>query len=71
MKADTLQGTTRGIGFFAGYQAEGWTRLAGMAITALEYPQWERAQEFAAHLDIPRLYPSPEELLRHERLNKR
>jgi predicted dehydrogenase len=69
MKGDTLKGALLGAGFFAGFQAEGWQRLPGVEITALADPQLDRAREFAARWSIPRVYPSAEELLRHERLD--
>lgn len=57
-----------GAGFFAGFQAEAWQRIAGCKIVAVAEPLADRAQEFARRWNIPRVYSSAEELLRHERL---
>jgi predicted dehydrogenase len=67
MNEPTLQGAIIGAGFFAGFQAEAWQRVAGCEIVAVAEPLVERAQDFARRWGIPRVYANAEELLRHER----
>src|SRR5262245_25725376 len=67
MNEPTLRGAIIGAGFFAGYQAEAWRRIAGCEIVAVAEPLAERAHEFARRWGIPRVYGSAAELLRSER----
>jgi predicted dehydrogenase len=68
MKVKPLQGAIIGAGFFAGFQAEAWQRIAGCEMVAVADPLTERVHEFAGRWGIPRAYGSAEELLRRERL---
>lgn len=61
-----LRGAIIGSGFFAGFQAEAWQRMAGVEIVAVADPLLERAQNFAARFGIPRVYRHAESMLRQE-----
>jgi predicted dehydrogenase len=69
MSIRNLRGAIIGAGYFAGFQAEAWKRLTGCEIVAVADPLLERAQAFAAHWQIPRVYADAEALLDHEQLD--
>lgn len=56
-----------GGGFFAGFQAEAWQRVAGVQIVAVADVQPGRAQEFAERWQIPRAYTDADALLEEEK----
>jgi D-apiose dehydrogenase len=65
--ADDLKGVLVGAGFFAGFQAEAWRRIAGVRLAAVADIALERAQAFAAKWGIPRAYGDAAEMLEIER----
>ena len=64
---ETLKGVIAGAGFFAGFQAEAWRRIPGVAITAVADPLPGRAAEFAAHWGVPAFYTDAADMLARER----
>ncbi|MCX6854213.1 MAG: Gfo/Idh/MocA family oxidoreductase [Verrucomicrobia bacterium] len=63
----TFNGVIIGAGFFAGFQAEAWMRMKGVAIVAVADPLPGKAAQFAAQHGIPRSYMSAEEMLKNEK----
>src|ERR1700685_4030124 len=49
----TLKGVMIGAGFFARFQAEAWTRIAGVELAAVADPAPGRAAALAAEYGIP------------------
>jgi predicted dehydrogenase len=62
-----LKGVMIGAGYFAGFQAEGWSRIPGARISAVADPLPGRAAEFAARWQIPRAYLDVREMLEKEK----
>jgi predicted dehydrogenase len=62
-----LRGAIVGAGYFAGFHAEGWSRIAAAEIVAVADPAAGRAAEFAAKWGIPRSYADPEAMLGQEK----
>ena len=52
-----------GAGYFAGFQAEAWSRLPTASIVAIVDTEARKATEFAARHGIPRTYTSAEAML--------
>lgn len=67
MSEHKLTGVMIGAGFFARLQAEGWRRIPGAEIVAVADPLVEKAREFAAQWQIPRVYADAEAMLEAER----
>lgn len=67
MNSNQLKGVMIGAGFFAQFQAEAWRRLPGVTITAVADAVPQRAQQFAAHWNIPNVYPDAATMLAAER----
>lgn len=64
-----LRGALIGAGYFAGYHAEGWTRIPSAEIAAVADPAPGKARGFAARWGIPRASESAAEILDTERLD--
>jgi predicted dehydrogenase len=62
-----MKGIIAGAGYFAGFQAEAWNRLAGVSIAAAVDPELPRAREFAARWNIPAVHSSFAEAIAAER----
>ncbi|HTS31941.1 MAG TPA: Gfo/Idh/MocA family oxidoreductase [Bryobacteraceae bacterium] len=62
-----LKGVMIGAGFFAGFQAEAWKRIAGVELVAVADPLRGRAEAFAAEFGIPRSYTDAGTMLQSER----
>jgi len=56
-----------GAGFFAGIQAEAWSRLSAAEITAVADPLLDKAQEFATKWGIPQFYADVDQMLLQEK----
>jgi predicted dehydrogenase len=61
------RGVLVGAGFFAGFQAEAWRRIAGVELTAVADLAPGKAQAFASQHAIPRAYESVAAILDAER----
>ena len=55
-----------GAGFFASIQAEAWSRIANVELSAVADPDVARANEFAKKWGIPTVFPDAESLIRDE-----
>jgi predicted dehydrogenase len=62
-----LKGVLIGAGYFAGFQAEAWQRIAGVYIAAVADSFVSKAEPFAAQWQIPQIYADAETMLRAER----
>ncbi len=62
-----LRGAMIGAGYFAGFHAEGWSRIEGAEVSAVADPAPGRASEFAARWKLPRTYSDPEAMLAEEK----
>ncbi|MBM3835551.1 MAG: Gfo/Idh/MocA family oxidoreductase [Verrucomicrobia bacterium] len=62
-----LKGAMIGAGYFAGFQAEGWSRIPGARIVAVADSIPGRAKEFAERWKIPRAYLDAQEMLANEK----
>lgn len=58
-----------GTGFWAKYQIPAWLQLPGVELVALYNRTISKAEALAHTYGIPRVYDSPEKLLREERLD--
>lgn len=67
MSKGELKGVMIGAGYFAGFQAEAWSRIAGVQMVAVCDTVPGRAEEFAARWNIPRAYQDAETMLKVER----
>lgn len=67
MNRETLKGVMIGAGYFAGFQAEAWRRIAGVEIVAVSDVDAEKADAFARQCGIPRAYANAAEMLERER----
>jgi predicted dehydrogenase len=67
MSNRALKGVLIGAGYFAGFQAAAWQRIAGVKIVAVADSLPEKAQQFAAQWQIPQSYTDAETMLRAER----
>jgi predicted dehydrogenase len=67
MGDSSLKAVMIGAGFFAGFHAEAWKRIAGIELVAVADTLPGRAQEFAAKFGIPRCYTDASAMLRSER----
>jgi len=61
-----LKGVMIGAGFFAGFQAEAWKRVAGVEISAVADSHPGRAEAFAKEFGIPRSYTDVAAMFRSE-----
>lgn len=61
------KGVMVGAGFFAGIQAEAWSRLPSATITGVADPLIDKAQDFAAKWGIPQVYRDVEQMLAQEK----
>ena len=67
MSGSSLKGVMIGAGFFAGFQAEAWKRVAGVEVVAVADSLPGRAEAFASQFGIPRSYTDAATMLRSER----
>lgn len=67
MSLEPLKGVMVGAGYFAGFQADAWRRLAGVEIAAVCDTAAEKAAEFARRWGIARVYSDAAEMLERER----
>ncbi len=67
MSNKDLKGVLIGAGYFAGFQAEAWQRIAGVHIAAVADSFVAKAEPFAAQWQIPQVYADTEVMLRAER----
>lgn len=67
MRRDRLKGVMVGAGFFAGFQAEAWTRISAAGITAVADLDRQKAQAFADRWGIAGVYADPAEMFERER----
>ena len=67
MPKGELKGVMIGAGYFAGFQAEAWSRIAGARIEAVCDTVPGRAREFASRWKIPRAYEDSDTMLKVER----
>jgi len=58
-----------GAGYFAGFQAEAWSRIADVRLVAVADPVVEKAQAFASRWGIPRTHASAKEMLDAEAID--
>jgi D-apiose dehydrogenase len=66
MSSTQLKGVIIGAGYFAQFQAEAWARVNGVTITGVADPDQNRAQQFAAQWNIPRIYADAATMLQTE-----
>jgi predicted dehydrogenase len=62
-----LKGVMIGTGFFGRFQAEAWTRIAGVELVAVADPAPGRAAAFAAEYGIPHSYTDALSMLKSEK----
>ncbi len=62
-----LKGAIIGAGYFAQFQAEGWTRISGARIVAVADPVPGKARTFSDKYGFARAYESVDEMLKEER----
>jgi predicted dehydrogenase len=67
MSGNRARGVLIGAGYFAQFQAEGWTRIPSAEIVAVADAVPGKAGPFSAKYGIPRTYESAEEALARER----
>lgn len=67
MSTQPIRGVLAGCGFFAQFQAEAWTRMPGVTLTAVCDLDQQRAAQFAARFGVERVYTSYEAMLDGER----
>lgn len=61
------RGVLIGAGFFAGFQAASWRRMAGAGLEAVADLDAARAQQFASAHGIPRFYTNAREMIETEK----
>jgi predicted dehydrogenase len=66
MSQHQLRGVLVGAGFFAGHQAEAWSRLADATLLAVSDPEPGKAAAFARQWGLPRAYTDTADMLKHE-----
>jgi len=67
MNPNPPKGVIAGAGFFAGFQAEAWTRIPGARIVAVADPIEEKGRQFAERWQIPAVYQDAETMLQKEK----
>jgi predicted dehydrogenase len=67
MRQKSLKGVMIGAGFFAEFQADGWSRIGGVDLAAVADPLPGRAEAFAAKHGIPRWYTDAPAMLESEK----
>jgi len=58
-----------GAGFWAGYQLAAWQELDGVECVAICDPALNKAEDLAQRRGVPTVYPEPETVFAHERLD--